>query len=138
VPAAWLRELCGYWRAGYDWRATEARLGRIPQFTTVIDGLAIHFLHVRSRRPGAVPLILTHGWPGSFLEFEAALGLLAAAEDGPAFDVVVPSAITGSSPPAATGARASRRRSPSSPPAGCSVSTSSRRWPGRTRRRSTT
>jgi hypothetical protein len=70
VPLGYLQDLCGYWAEGYDWRATEARLNQIPQFTTVIDGLDIHFLHIRSPRPGAVPLIMTHGWPGSFLEFE--------------------------------------------------------------------
>ncbi|MGZ4435945.1 MAG: epoxide hydrolase [Trebonia sp.] len=82
---------------GYDWRATEARLNQIPQFTTVIDGLDIHFLHVRSPHPGAVPLVMTHGWPGSFLEFERVLGPLtdpaAHGADAAAgvFDVVVPS-----------------------------------------------
>jgi pimeloyl-ACP methyl ester carboxylesterase len=95
VPLDYLRGLCGYWASGYDWPATAARLNRIPQFTTEIDGLRVHFLHVRSPRPGAVPLLLTHGWPGSFFEFERVLGPLAdpAAGDGgpPAFHVVVPS-----------------------------------------------
>jgi pimeloyl-ACP methyl ester carboxylesterase len=88
VPLGRLRELCRHWAAGYDWRATERRLNAIPQCRTDIDGLSIHFLHVRSPNPGATPVILTHGWPGSFLEFERALSLLAA--DG-AFHVVVPS-----------------------------------------------
>ena len=72
VPLDYLRELCAYWAGGYDWRATEARLNQIPQFTTAVDGLDIHFLHVRSPHPRAVPLVMTHGWPGSFLEFEQA------------------------------------------------------------------
>jgi pimeloyl-ACP methyl ester carboxylesterase len=96
VPLAYLQELCGYWSTRYDWRATQARLNRIPQFTTTIDGLRVHFLHVRSPHPGAVPLIMTHGWPGSFLEFEQTLGPLtdpAAHRGDPAdaFHVVVPS-----------------------------------------------
>jgi len=96
VPLGYLQDLCGYWAGRYDWRATVARLNQIPQFTTTIDGLDIHFLHVRSRHPGAMPLIMTHGWPGSFLEFERALGPLTdpAANGGDpagAFDVVVPS-----------------------------------------------
>jgi pimeloyl-ACP methyl ester carboxylesterase len=96
VPLDYLRELCGYWGSGYDWRATAARLNRIPQFTTEIDGLRVHFLHVRSPHPGAVPLLLTHGWPGSFFEFERVLGPLAgpvAADGGEpiAFHLVVPS-----------------------------------------------
>ena len=96
VPRGYLQDLCGYWAKGYDWRATQARLNQIPQFITEIDGLDIHFLHVRSPHPGAVPLVMTHGWPGSFLEFERALGPLTdpAAHGGDpadAFDVVVPS-----------------------------------------------
>ena len=96
VPLGYLRDLCGYWAEGYDWRAAEARLNQVPQFTTRIDGLDIHFLHVRSPHPGAVPLVMTHGWPGSFLEFEGVLGPLtdppAHGGDPPdAFDVVVPS-----------------------------------------------
>jgi pimeloyl-ACP methyl ester carboxylesterase len=96
VPLNYVQELCGYWAAGYDWQAAEARLNRIPQFMTSIDGLEIHFLHVRSPDPGAVPLIMTHGWPGSFLEFERALGPLAnpsghGGDPADAFHVVVPS-----------------------------------------------
>jgi epoxide hydrolase len=96
VPRGYLQDLCGYWAKGYDWRATQARLNQIPQFTTEIDGLDIHSLHVRSPHPDAVPLVMTHGWPGSFLEFERALGPLTdpAAHGGDpadAFDVVVPS-----------------------------------------------
>jgi pimeloyl-ACP methyl ester carboxylesterase len=96
VALDYLRDLCGYWAKRYDWRATEARLNQIPQFTTTIDGLDIHFLHVRSRHPGAVPLVMTHGWPGSFLECEQVLGPLTdppahGGDAADAFDVVVPS-----------------------------------------------
>ncbi|HEY7264164.1 MAG TPA: epoxide hydrolase [Trebonia sp.] len=95
VPLDYLRELCAYWAGRYDWRATEHRLNQIPQFTTVIDGLDIHFLHIRSPLAGAMPLVMTHGWPGSFVEFERVLGPLtdppAHGAAAPAFDVVVPS-----------------------------------------------
>jgi pimeloyl-ACP methyl ester carboxylesterase len=96
VPLDYLRELCAYWASRYDWRATERRLNQIPQFTTVIDGLDIHFLHIRSPHAGAIPLVMTHGWPGSFVEFERVLGPLTdppahGAAAAPAFDVVVPS-----------------------------------------------
>jgi pimeloyl-ACP methyl ester carboxylesterase len=96
VPLAYLRELCGHWADTYDWTATEARLNRIPQITTTIDGLAVHALHARSPHPDAVPLVLTHGWPGSFLEFEQVLDPLTdpTAHGGhpeDAFHVVVPS-----------------------------------------------
>jgi epoxide hydrolase len=76
VPLAYLQELCGYWADGYDWRATEARLNALPQFRTVIDGVAIHFIHVRSPRQDALPLIITHGWPGSVVEFLKVIGPL--------------------------------------------------------------
>jgi epoxide hydrolase len=92
VPLAILTELCQHWHDEYDWRTTEQRLNRIPQFRTTIDDLPIHFLHVRSPHPDATPLILTHGWPGSFLEFEQALPLLTDPPDGePAFHVVAAS-----------------------------------------------
>jgi pimeloyl-ACP methyl ester carboxylesterase len=81
-----LEELCRHWADGYDWRATQRRLNELPQFRTEIDGLAIHFVHVRSAGEHAVPVILTHGWPGSFLEFERAIAPLAET-----FHVVVPS-----------------------------------------------
>ena len=84
------------WRSRYDWRAHEARLNQIPQYTTTIDGQKIHFLHVRSEEPAAVPLLLLHGWPGSVLEFAGMIGPLTdprAHGGGPsrAFHVVVPS-----------------------------------------------
>ena len=96
VPVTYLRELAGYWHAGYDWRAHEARLNEFPQYTTDIDGQDIHFLHVRSAEPDALPLILTHGWPNTFAEFA---GLIAPLTDprahggdpAQAFHVVVPS-----------------------------------------------
>lgn len=69
VPLAKLRALVVYWRVGYDWRRCEAALGRIPQFRTTLDGLGIHFIHVRSKHPNALPIIITHGWPGSIIEF---------------------------------------------------------------------
>ncbi len=69
VPGAYLRELAGYWRDGFDWRFQEAQLNAFPQFTTTIDGQNVHFLHVRSPESDALPLILTHGWPGSIMEF---------------------------------------------------------------------
>jgi pimeloyl-ACP methyl ester carboxylesterase len=91
-----VQELIGYWANDYDWRKLEARLNALPQFITEIDGLDIHFIHVRSPHANALPLIMTHGWPGSFLEFVKVIGPLtdpvsygADAED--AFDVVVPS-----------------------------------------------
>lgn len=87
VPLDYLKELCRYWADGYDWRRTEARLNALPQFRTVIDGLGIHFLYFRSPRPDAFPLILTHGWPGSVVEFLDVLEPLARA----GFDCVVPS-----------------------------------------------
>ncbi|MEU8899546.1 epoxide hydrolase family protein [Nocardia sp. NPDC048505] len=92
VPLEHLRELAEYWRTGFDWRAQEARLNSYSQYTTEIDGQVVHFLHVRSSRADATPLLLTHGYPSSVAEF---LGLIddltepPAAE--PAFHVVVPS-----------------------------------------------
>jgi pimeloyl-ACP methyl ester carboxylesterase len=69
IPLEWTREICRYWAEEYDWRRRETLLNRFAQFTTEIDGLAIHFLHVRSPHPQAMPLIITHGWPGSIVEF---------------------------------------------------------------------
>ncbi|MFF4546953.1 epoxide hydrolase family protein [Streptomyces sp. NPDC001435] len=96
VPAGYLRELVRYWRHTYDWRAAEARLNTWPQFTTTIDGASVHFAHVRSPVPGATPLIITHGWPGSIVEFLDVVGPLTdpAAHGGDpadAFHVVAPS-----------------------------------------------
>ena len=69
VPLGYLRELAEHWRTRYDWREHEARLNELPQFTTTIDGANVHFLHIRSAEPDALPLIMTHGWPGSVVEF---------------------------------------------------------------------
>src|SRR5579859_3208149 len=69
TPLEYARELCQYWREEYDWPAALRRLSLFPQFTTEIGGLDVHFVHVRSPHPGAVPLVLTHGWPGSVVEF---------------------------------------------------------------------
>jgi hypothetical protein len=69
VPLGHVRALAGYWRDEYDWRAQERRLNAWPQFTTTIDGANVHFLHIRSPEPGAMPLVMTHGWPGSVVEF---------------------------------------------------------------------
>jgi epoxide hydrolase len=96
VPLGYLQDLCRYWASRYDWRAAEARINQIPQFMTRIDGLDVHFLHLRSPHPDAIPLIMTHGWPGSFFEFERVLGPLTdprayGGGAGDAFDVVVPS-----------------------------------------------
>ncbi|MFF7072501.1 epoxide hydrolase [Streptomyces pseudovenezuelae] len=82
----YLRELAAYWRGAYDWRKHEAALNELPQFVTEIDGAQVHFLHLRSARPDALPLILTHGWPGSVVEFLGVIGSLS--ED---FHLVIPS-----------------------------------------------
>jgi pimeloyl-ACP methyl ester carboxylesterase len=96
VPLGYLRDLADHWQHTYDWRVHEAHLNEIPQFTTVIDGQRIHFLHVRSPHADALPLILTHGWPGSIVEFLDLIGPLTdpAAHGGDAadaFHVVIPS-----------------------------------------------
>ena len=92
----YLEQLVAYWAEGYDWRAREERMNAFDQFRTEIDGTGVHFLHVRSAVDGALPLVLTHGWPGSFVEFLDVIGPLAdpAAHGGDpsdAFHVVVPS-----------------------------------------------
>ena len=96
VQLAKLQQLVRYWGTDYDWRKVEARLNALPQFITTIDGLDIHFIHVRSRRPNALPVIITHGWPGSITEQLKVIGPLTnptthgeRAQD--AFDVVIPS-----------------------------------------------
>jgi epoxide hydrolase len=96
VPLAYVQDLCRYWAEEYDWRATEARLNAMPQYRTVIDGLGIHFLHVRSPHPDALPLIVTHGWPGSVVEYLKAIGPLTdptayGGDAADAFHVVCPS-----------------------------------------------
>jgi epoxide hydrolase len=91
VPLGHLRELADHWRTRYDWRAQEASLNRYPQFTTEIDGQRIHFVHVRSDRPDAQPLLITHGFPSSVAEFLHLFEPLANPAEGPAFHVVAPS-----------------------------------------------
>jgi len=93
VATARVAELARYWRESFDWRAVEARLNQYRQFTTEIDGATIHFLHVRSSREDATPVLLTHGWPGSVVEYLDVIGPLTEPEsDGqPAFHVVIPS-----------------------------------------------
>jgi epoxide hydrolase len=96
VPVDYLRNLAEYWRDGYDWRAHEARLNEYPQFTTTLDGQHVHFLHVRSAEPDATALVLTHGWPGSIVEFLEMIGPLTnprahGGDPQDAFHLVIPS-----------------------------------------------
>jgi epoxide hydrolase len=96
MPLAYLQDLCRYWAEEYDWRATEARLNALPQYRTEIDGVGIHFVHVRSPHADALPLVMTHGWPGSFVEFTKVIGPLAdptahGGDAADAFHVVCPS-----------------------------------------------
>ncbi len=96
VKLAQIKALVQYWGTGYDWRKVEAKLNALPQFTTVIDGIDIHFIHVRSRHTNALPLIITHGWPGSILELVKTIGPLTdptayGGREEDAFDVVIPS-----------------------------------------------
>ena len=95
VPLEYLKDLVEYWRTGYQWRSHEARLNSFPQFTTQIDGQTVHFLHVRSPEPNALPLIITHGWPGSVAEFLGIIGPLSdprrhGRDAADAFHVVIP------------------------------------------------
>jgi epoxide hydrolase len=96
VPLAKAQALIEAWRTDYDWRAFERRVNMFPQFLTKIDGLDFHFIHVKSREPNALPIILTHGWPGSFAEFLDIIGPLTnpvkhGGQPNQAFDVVIPS-----------------------------------------------
>jgi epoxide hydrolase len=93
IPRAYICELLDYWRTRYDWRRCEAELNRWPHFTAEIDGLPIHFLHVKSDRSDARPLIMTHGWPGSVLEFLDCIDALVnpADPEQPAFNLILPS-----------------------------------------------
>src|SRR5256714_708490 len=95
-PLARLQQLVAYWRTDYDWRRAEAGLNRWPQFKTTIDGLGIHFIHLRSRHSNALPIILTHGWPSTVLLFRDVIGPLTdpTAYEGTAadaFEVIIPS-----------------------------------------------
>ena len=91
-----VQDLCRYWAEDYQWRAAEARLNSVPQYLVGVNGLQVHVLHARSPHPGALPLVLSHGWPGSVLELVGLVGPLTdpvnhggTPED--AFDVVIPS-----------------------------------------------
>ena len=95
VPVSYVKELVEYWRDGYEWRAWEAKLNAYPQFTTTIDGQNVHFLHARSPEPGALPLILTHGWPNTVVEYLELIGPLSdprahGGDPADAFDLVIP------------------------------------------------
>lgn len=96
IPLSYLQEVCAYWGEKYDWREREALLNRWPQFLTEIEGLDIHFLHVRSPHEDALPLVITHGWPGSVVEFQKVIAPLTdpvahGGDAGDAFHVVCPS-----------------------------------------------
>jgi pimeloyl-ACP methyl ester carboxylesterase len=96
VPTEYLKRLASYWQSQYDWRTHEAKLNEHPQFTTVIDGQAVHFLHIRSSEAGATPLMLIHGWPGSIVEFLDVVGPLSnprahGGDPADAFHLVIPS-----------------------------------------------
>jgi epoxide hydrolase len=96
MPLAYLQNLCRYWAAEYDWRGREAYLNSFPQFRTVIDGMGIHFIHVRAAVEDALPLVITHGWPGSIVEFHKVVGPLSdpvayGGSPDDAFHVVCPS-----------------------------------------------
>jgi len=92
----YLQELVGYWRSGFDWRAQEKQLNAFHHYTTTVDGLGIHFIHEKGQGPDPMPLIITHGWPGSFFEMYKLIPLLTdpgrhGGDPADAFDVVVPS-----------------------------------------------
>jgi len=96
IPLAYLQEVCAYWAEKYDWRAREARLNGFDQFRTEVDGLGVHFVHVRSPHAAAKPLVITHGWPGSIVEFHKVIGPLTdpvahGGDAADAFHVVCPS-----------------------------------------------
>ncbi len=96
TDAAFLRRLTEHWQTGFDWRAQEARLNALPQFVTELDGHRIHFVHQRGTGPAPLPLVVTHGWPGSFVEMERIIPLLTdpgghGGDPADAFDIVVPS-----------------------------------------------
>jgi len=96
IPLAYVQDVCSYWADKYDWRAREARLNRFAQFKTQLDGLGIHFVHVRAPHEGALPLVITHGWPGSIVEFQKVIEPLTnptahGGEARDAFHVVCPS-----------------------------------------------
>ncbi len=96
APLAWIQDMCHYWGTEYDWRARETLLNRFDQFATTIDGIDIHFIHHRSPHPEARPLLITHGWPGSIVEFHKVIEPLTnptarGGEASDAFHVICPS-----------------------------------------------
>ncbi|HXD41494.1 MAG TPA: epoxide hydrolase [Ramlibacter sp.] len=96
VPLAWLQDVCRYWAEGYHWRVREAQLNRFTQFVTTLDGLDIHFIHARSPHAAAMPLLITHGWPGSIVEFQKVIEPLTdptrfGGQAADAFHVICPS-----------------------------------------------
>jgi pimeloyl-ACP methyl ester carboxylesterase len=96
TPLHYLQEVCAYWAEKYDWRDRETRLNSFPQFRTPVNGLGIHFVHARSPESGALPLLMTHGWPGSIVEFQKVIGPLCdpvahGGQASDAFDVICPS-----------------------------------------------
>jgi len=96
APLSYIKELAEYWRTSFDWRAAEARMNQFPHFLTEIDGVQVHFLHARSPEPNAMPLIITHGWPGSFVEFLDVIDPLInptahGGDPADAFHVIIPS-----------------------------------------------
>jgi pimeloyl-ACP methyl ester carboxylesterase len=91
-----MRELVGYWRTGFDWRAVERAMNTVPHFRARVDGTGVHVIHQRGRGPAPMPLLITHGWPSSFVEMLALIPLLAdpgahGGDPADAFDVIVPS-----------------------------------------------
>ena len=118
VPLGYLKDLAAYWRTGYDWRAHEAQLNEFPQFTTLIDGQHVHFVHVRSPQPGALPLIITHGWPGSVVEFMNIIGPLT---DPEAMAAIPPTPSTSSPRPCPASASPARSPARAGTPAGLPV-----------------
>ncbi|MGF1597579.1 MAG: epoxide hydrolase family protein [Acidimicrobiales bacterium] len=96
IPLAYVQDVCAYWADGYDWRAREAGLNRFDQFTTTVDGLDVHFIHARSPHPDALPLLISHGWPGSIVEFHKIIEPLTdptahGGDAADAFHVIAPS-----------------------------------------------
>ena len=93
---AWLQRVTSYWRNGFDWRAAEARINALAQFTAEVEGTTLHFIHERGRGPAPLPLLISHGWPGSFVEMLEIVPMLAdparsGGDPADAFDVIVPS-----------------------------------------------
>jgi hypothetical protein len=101
APLAWIQDMCSNWQDSYNWRDRESQLNQFSQFTTSIDGLNIHFIHVRSQHPHALPLVMTHGWPGSIVEFQKVIA--------PLTPLPVPTVVQANSDSAAAAVRNSRQ-----------------------------